>query len=95
MWSGASPTCRPQRPSTSLAIFLVGVLVVTRVRCGSESARLALALIVFALGLGASTVLASYVGSVASVTVAPLCGALLASVALGWRSLLVSLPAQL
>lgn len=57
--------------------------------------RLALALAIFGSGLGASWIVANYLGPVAGVILAPLAGAGLAAVAIGRRALLAAIPAAL
>jgi hypothetical protein len=80
----------------SFVLFLLGVLVVGgRRKRIPGPARLATALILFAVGLGAATVAAIYLGHVAGVILAPLAGALLAARVLGRHSLLASVPAAL
>jgi hypothetical protein len=78
------------------ALFGIGVLVIgLRLRQVPGPGRLAGGLGLFAFGLGASVVLANYLGPVAGVILGPLAGALLAAKVLGRPMLLAALPAAL
>ncbi len=80
----------------SFMLFLVGVCAFGwRERRFPQPAQLALALAFFALGLGATTVIAIYLLPIVAALVAPLLGALLAVSLLGKRFLLVALPCAL
>lgn len=80
----------------SLVIFLLGVAALGLWRGQLASPpRLMGGLLLFALGLGAASVLTIYLGVIAGVLLGPLLGALLATLALERRSLLASLPAAL
>lgn len=80
----------------SFILFLIGALalggIIGRVPL---PARLGMALGLFALGLGASTVLAVYLPVLWALLLAPLVGAMLASAVLGRRFALAALPAAL
>jgi len=75
----------------ALGIVLVGI----RLHQASTPGRVALAVTVFAFGLGAITVLASYVGPVAAVFLAPLPAAYFVIRMLGRPAILAALPAAL
>jgi hypothetical protein len=80
----------------SFVLFLIGALAVgVKFRQKLCPGSLAGGLVLFAFGLGASSVMANYLGSVAGLILGPLAGALLAARVLGWRSLLAALPAAL
>lgn len=80
----------------SLILFLIGALIVGgRFRQGFRPGYLAGGLALFAFGLGASPVVANYLGLAAGMLIGPLMGALLAARALGWRTLLAAIPAAL
>jgi hypothetical protein len=80
----------------ALALFLVGVLALAAgAGAPAPSPRLAAALGVFALGLGASTVAATYVSPLAALLAAPIAGAALAAAVLGRRFGAVAVPAAL
>ncbi len=80
----------------ALVLFALGVLAIA-VRLGTsvKPAQLACGLLVFGFGLGATAVLANYIGPMAAVFIGPLAGAALASGLVGWRSLLVVMPIAL
>lgn len=70
----------------SFMLFLLGVFAVGwRDKCFSVPARLAIALVFFGFGLGATTVLAVYFAPLVSIVAAPLFGAFLATAVLGRR----------
>ncbi|MDQ3812529.1 MAG: hypothetical protein M3347_01105, partial [Armatimonadota bacterium] len=80
----------------SLMLCLIGVLAIGLWFLEIPSpARLLGGLILFAFGLGASTVLAIYLGPVVGVILGPLLGAGLAALVLGRHSLLALLPSAL
>lgn len=80
----------------SFVLFLVGVVALGWWFGPMPSgARVFGGLAAFGLGLGATTVLAIYVGNFAGVLVAPIVGAVLAMFFLGRRFLLVGLPLAL
>lgn len=80
----------------SLVLFLAGIFGLSlRAGRGPVMWRVGAGLLVYVLGLGASVVLANYVGSVAAILVGPLAGAIASGRALGMRSLAVSVPAAL
>ena len=80
----------------SLVLFAIGALCVGLWFEGAPAvARLLAATVLFALGLGAATVAAIYLGFTLGLLIAPLAGAALASLVLGRRSLLVGIPAAL
>lgn len=81
----------------SFVLFLIGALVLfgLRYRRAPEPGRLAAALALFAFGLGASTVLVSYLGPVAGILAASAAGALAAGRVLGRASLMAAVPAAL
>lgn len=80
----------------SFILFLIGVLAMgARERRILAPFPLAASLTLFALGLGATTVLAVYFVPLVSVIVAPLLGAALATSVLGRRFSIVVLPAAL
>lgn len=80
----------------SFALFLAGVLALGLwFRQSLDPGRLAGALLVFALSLGASLVLSNYVGPIVGMTLCPVVGAVLAARLLGRTSLLAALPAAL
>jgi hypothetical protein len=80
----------------ALAIFLFGTwLVAWKTKEMKEPVVTALAIVLFAFGLGGSTVLAEYIGSLAGVLVSLGGGCAAVAFVLGPRSLLASLPAAL
>jgi hypothetical protein len=80
----------------SFILFLLGALAMGGIiRNVPLPARLGLALLLFALGLGASTVVAVYLPTLWALLLAPLTGAALASAVLGRRFALAALPAAL
>lgn len=80
----------------SFILFLLGVLAVgVYERRVPTPANLAIALTLFGLGLGATTVLAVYLPTVVSVVAAPLLGAMSAARVLGRRFLQIAIPAAL
>jgi hypothetical protein len=81
---------------TALVSFVVGV-VLTGLLGGRRvpPRALALATVLFVLGLGSAAVLANYLGFIAGVLIGPLIGATLAVRVLGSFSLLAVLPAAL
>jgi hypothetical protein len=80
----------------SLVLFLAGVLGLGQwLRQVPRPAHLAEGLLLFAFGLGASPVLANYLGAAAGLVAGPVAGALLAEKALGRRSLLAAVSAAL
>ena len=82
-------------PAT-LILFGLGVLLVCRrLRAAIQPAQLAFGLIVFGFGLGATMVLANYVGPIAAVFIGPLAGGILAGWIFGWRSMAAILPIAL
>jgi len=82
-------------PATFL-LFLAGVVIVgIWLRVAPEPGRLAIAMVLFAFGLGAVTVLASYVGPPAALILAPLPAVYLAVRLLGRPAVLAALPAAL
>lgn len=82
-------------PATFL-LFFVGVVVVGLwLRAAPDPGRFAIAAILFALGLGASTVLANYIGTVAAILLAPLPAVYLTIRLLGRPAILAALPAAL
>ena len=79
----------------SLIAFLLGMLAIW---IGTGKARIETllgSLLLFGLGLASASVLANYVGPLAGILLGPLSGALLATWALGRRSLLASIPVAL
>jgi hypothetical protein len=72
-------------------VILLGLLLRRRPAPG----RLAAAAVLFALGLGASTVLANYLGSAAAILLAPLPAVYATARLLGRPALLAALPAAL
>lgn len=80
----------------AFALFLIGVLVTGLWRRdGAIPARLALAAILFALGLAAAPVLTNYVGPALGVLAGSLLAAFFGTRALGRQTLLAALPAAL
>jgi hypothetical protein len=80
----------------SLALFLAGILVLGLWRREMPRTELsAIALVVFALGLGSAAVLANYVGTIAAVIAAPVLGALLATRVLGRAIFPIAITAAL
>ena len=81
---------------TSLILFLLGALAVGwRFRSKLCPSRLAIALILFTLGLWAAPVVANYLGAMAGLLITPLAGAFGAAHILGRRILLAAIPAAL
>lgn len=77
-------------------LFFVGVVAMLRGFGRTlDAVRLSGALVIFALGLGASTVLTIYAGPIAGLIAAPLGGAMLTSLLLGRRALLAAVPTAL
>lgn len=79
----------------ALALFGVGVIALALRTGGVTVHRFALALLVFTVGLGASPILAGYIGTIAATLAGPLLGAIGASRVLGRLYLPVTLAAAL
>jgi hypothetical protein len=78
----------------ALAIFALGLLLVGwRFQSPIEPVKHAVAVLLFALGLGSAAVLSNYLGSIPGVIVALVAGVAAVTALLGSRSLLASLPA--
>jgi hypothetical protein len=81
---------------TSLVLFLLGAIAVAwRFRTKLSADSLAVALVLFTLGLWSAPVVANYLGAVAGLLITPLTGAFGAARLLGRRTLLAAIPAAL
>jgi hypothetical protein len=81
---------------TSLVLFLVGAVTVAwRFRTKLCPGSLAVALVLFTLGLWSAPVVANYLGAVAGLLITPLAAAFGVARILGKRSLLAAIPAAL
>ncbi len=80
----------------ALAAFIVGIwLVVWRLKLKVEPGQLAVAIGIFAFGLGGAVILANYLGTYLGVVTSLVIGLLGVSAVMGARSLLASVPAAL
>jgi hypothetical protein len=81
---------------TSLVLFLIGALAIGwRFRTRLCPGSLAIALVLFTLGLWSAPVVANYLGAIAGLLIMPLAGAFSASRVLGKQTLLATIPAAL
>ncbi|MCW3099488.1 MAG: hypothetical protein JWL77_5106 [Chthonomonadaceae bacterium] len=81
---------------TSLVLFLIGAIAVAwRFRTKLSAGSLAVAIVLFTLGLWAAPVVANYLGAVAGLLITPLAGAFGAARLLDRRTLLAAFPAAL